>query len=63
MIKVYLYTFFLFFSIWVLDVVDFDRILKKNKVVQARILYLLIGIIMAYFIVNFIWDFYSISKI
>lgn len=63
MIKVYLYAIALFFSIWVLDAVDFNRILKKNKNIQARILYLLISIIMAYIIVNFIWDFYSISKI
>ncbi len=63
MIKVYLYAIALFFSIWVLDAVDFNRILKKNKNIQARILYLLISIIMAYVIVNFIWDFYSISKI
>ena len=63
MIKVYLYTIFLFISIWVLDAVDFNRILKKNKNYQSRILYLLIGIIMSYIIVNFIWDFYQISKI
>ena len=63
MIKVYLYTIVLFLSIWVLEVVDFDRILKKNKVIQARILYLLISIVITYLVVNFIWDFYSISKI
>jgi len=63
MIKVYLYTIFLFFSIWVLDAVDFNRIFKKNKNLQARILYLLICIVLTYVVVNFIWDFYSISKI
>ena len=63
MIKVYLYTIVLFLSIWVLEVVDFDRILKKNKVIQARILYLLISIVITYLVVSFIWDFYSISKI
>ena len=63
MIKVYLYTAFLFLSIWVLDAVDFNRLLKKNKVVQARILYLLISIVLTYIVVNFICDFYTISKI
>ncbi len=62
MIKVYLYAIVLFFSIWLLDAVDLNRIFKKNKVVQARILYLLISIMMTYLIVNFIWDFYNISK-
>ncbi len=63
MIKIYLYTIMLFFSIWVLDAVDFDKFLKKNKVIQARILYLLISIVLAYIIVNFIYDFYTISKL
>ncbi len=63
MIKIYLYAIILFFSMWVLDVVNFDRILKKNKPYQARILYLLISIIMTYIIVNFICDFYTVSKI
>ena len=31
MIKIYLYTIILFFSIWVLDALDFNRFLKKNK--------------------------------
>lgn len=63
MIKLYLYTAVLFFSIWLLDAVDLNRIFKKNKVVQARILYLLISIMMTYIIVNFIWDFYTIPKL
>ena len=63
MIKVYLYAIMLFFSIWVLDAVDFNKILKKNKIAQARILYLLISIALAYIIVNFICDFYNISKL
>lgn len=63
MIKVYLYAVMLFFSIWVLDAVDFNRLLKKHKTVQARILYLLVSIAIAYFVVNFIWDIYFISKI
>ena len=63
MVKVYLYTIVLFLSIWVLDTLDFNRFLKKNKVIQARILYLLISIMMTYIIVNFIWDFYSLTKI
>ena len=31
MIKVYLYAIMLFFSIWVLDAVDFNKILKQPK--------------------------------
>ncbi len=60
MVKIYLYTIVLFFSIWVLDALDFNRFLKKNKIVQARILYLLVGIMMTYIVTNFIWDFYNV---
>ena len=63
MLKVYIYAVVLFFSIWTLDALDFNRFLKKNRVVQARILYLLVGIMIAYLVTNFIWDIYSITKI
>ena len=63
MIKLYLYTIVLFFSIWLLDAINLNCIFKKNKVVQARILYLVISIAITYIIVNFIWDFYTISKL
>ncbi|MBQ4634721.1 MAG: DUF1146 domain-containing protein [Bacilli bacterium] len=63
MIKIYLYTIVLFLVIWVMDSVDFNRFFKKNKNLQARILYLMICIVITYMVVNFMWDFYSISKI
>lgn len=63
MIKIYLYTIVLFLVIWVMDSVDLNRFFKKNKNLQARILYLMICIVITYMVVNFMWDFYSISKI
>ena len=63
MIKIYLYTIVLFLVIWMMDSVDFNRFFKKNKNLQARILYLMICIVITYMVVNFMWDFYSISKI
>lgn len=62
-IKVYLYVLVLVLVIWVMDSVDINRIFKKNKNLQARILYLMICIMITYILVNFIWDFYTISKI
>lgn len=63
MIKAYLYAIVLILVIWVMDCVDINRIFKKNKNLQARILYLMICIVITYMVVNFLWDFYSISKI
>lgn len=63
MIKAYLYAIILILVIWVMDCVDINRIFKKNKNLQARILYLMICIVITYMVVNFLWDFYSISKI
>lgn len=63
MIKAYLYVIVLILVIWVMDCVDINRIFKKNKNLQARILYLMICIVITYMVVNFLWDFYSISKI
>lgn len=63
MIKAYLYAIFLVLVIWVMDSVDINRIFKKHKNLQARILYLMICIVITYLVVNFLWDFYSISRI
>lgn len=63
MIKIYLYTFVLMIVIWGMDSVDINRLFKKNKNLQARILYLMICVSLTYMITNFLWDLYSISKI
>ena len=63
MVKIYLYTICLMIVLWSMDSVDLNRFFKKNKNLQARILYLVICIVITYLVVNFFWDFYSISKI
>ncbi len=46
-----------------LDSVNINNIFKKNKVLGARLLYLLIAFSLIYLVTNFIYDFAVISKI
>ncbi len=46
-------------TVYALDAFDFNRFLKQGKVMQARILYLLLCFGISYLAVNFFMDFYS----
>lgn len=62
-VKFLLYIFVLPFVMYALDGVNINSIFKKNKVLQARILYVMIIFVLSYLLVNFIFDFYDVSKI
>lgn len=62
-IKIYFYVFFVMLSAYTLTGVNFDKLMKKNKVWEARILVVSLSIIMGYIVTNFIFDFFSLSKI
>ncbi len=49
--------------IWALDSVNITKIFKKNKELQAKVLYLLLALALIYLITNFIWDFFLVTKI
>jgi uncharacterized integral membrane protein (TIGR02327 family) len=61
MLKSCLYIIFTFVSIWALDSLNINNVFKKNKVLAARILYLLLSFALAYLVVNFLYDFVSYS--
>ncbi len=58
-----LYIVFLPCVLYALDSLDFNHFLKKNKVIQARILYIMISLALAYLLVNFVTNFMEVSKI
>lgn len=62
-IKLYFYVFFVMLSAYTLTGINFDSIMKKNKIWEARLLVLILSIIMGYLTTNFIFDFFSLSKI
>lgn len=57
-IKLILYIIMVPLSIWSLDAINIENKFKKNRVYQARILYLLLAFSLSYLTVNFLYDFY-----
>jgi uncharacterized integral membrane protein (TIGR02327 family) len=51
----------LFISIFALSGVNFEKLIKKGKVIEARVLFMLISISLSYLVTNFIWDFLNFN--
>lgn len=62
-VKFFLYIIVTILVIWALDAVNINHIFKKNRVVQARVFYLLLAFALIQLITSFIYDFYLASKI
>lgn len=62
-VKVIIYILVSILVIWALDSININKIFKKNKILQARVFYLLLALSFVYLITNFIWDFFLSSKI
>lgn len=61
--KFFLYTAVTIVVIWAMDSVNINQIFKKNKIVQARVFYFLLGLSLIYLITNFIFDIFTTVKI
>lgn len=61
--KFLLYILITLLVVWAMDSVNINKIFKKNKIVQARVFYFLLGISLVYLITNFIIDLFEVSKI
>lgn len=62
-IKFYIYILVTILVIWAMDSVNINQIFKKNKIVQARVFYFLLGISLIYLVTNFIIDLFTSKKI
>ena len=60
--KVILYIIVSVLVIWSLEAVNINSIFKKNRVVQARVIYLLMALAIIYPVTNFLWDFFLLTK-
>ena len=60
--KFFLYCAITFLVIWAMDSININGIFKKNRILQARIFYFLLGISMIYLVTNFIWDLFTNVK-
>ncbi len=62
MLKASIYILVTIITIWALSGVNFENIFKKNKIYEARVLYLLVCMSISYLVVNFLYDFFMYSK-
>lgn len=61
--KFFLYIFVTIMVIWALDSVNINQIFKKNKIIQARVFYFLLGLSMIYLVTNFLYDIFTSVRI
>lgn len=55
--KIIFYGIFLLLSIYILSGVNFEKIMKKDKVIEAHLLVITLSVCMSYLLTNFVWDF------
>ena len=57
MVKFAVYILSAIIVIWSMDAVNINVIFKKNKVIQARVFYLVLAFILTYLLGSFLYDF------
>ncbi len=55
--KIYLYVFFCMLSAFALSGINFEKIIKKERIWETRILVLLLSLALGYVVTNFIIEF------
>lgn len=61
MLKFLVYILSAIIVIWSMDGVNINSIFKKGKIVQARIFYIILALVLTYLLANFIYDFVYIK--
>lgn len=59
--KIYLYALFIFLSIFIFSGVNFEKIMKKDKVIEARLLVICLSFSMGYILTNLVLDFLNLA--
>lgn len=62
MYNLLLYLIVLIIVIWTLDGININHILKKNRIYQAKVFYIMIIFSLTYLITNFVIDFLNCLK-
>lgn len=60
--KFFIYIAVTFLVIWAMESVDINKIFKKNRIMQARVFYFLLGISLIYLVTNFLMDLFTSIK-
>ena len=58
-INIYLYVFFTLMAIFIFNGVNIEKIMKKNKIIEAKLLVLSLSFALSYLLTNFVIDFVS----
>ena len=61
-VKFLIYIVVTMLVIWSMDSLNINRFFKKNKILQAQVFYVLLGLSMIYLITNFIFDLFTSYK-
>lgn len=61
MLKFAVYLLSSIIVIWSIDAVNINGIFKKGKVVQARVFYVVIALVLIYLLANFLYDFINVK--
>ncbi len=60
--KFFLYIFVIPLILWSIESVNINQIFKKNRVIQARVFYLMLALSLSYLVTNFVYDFFLATK-
>ncbi len=63
MLKIALYIVTLPISIWALESLHFEVLFKKGRVLQMKILYVMVSFALSYLVTNFLYDFAYFSQL
>ena len=61
--KAYIYAITLLTSIFALSGINFNKLIRTNKIIEQRVFIILLSIALSYLVTNFITDFISVSSI
>lgn len=61
--KLLVYVFSIMLSIYALSALNFEKLIKRDKIIETRVLVLVLSLILGNLLTNFIFDFLEISKI
>jgi len=62
-VKAFIYIITTPFMIWIISSLNLDRFFQKNKRSQIIALYVSLALGLSYLVVNFIYDFYEVTRI
>lgn len=61
MLKFAVYLLSSIIVIWSIDAVNINSIFKKGKIIQARVFYIILALVLIYLLANLLYDFINIK--